>query len=60
MLLTEVLHVDESKTERYHIQRGGENAWKNCKYLGSLLDTEEVIKRRKGLSIDSSRLSNLF
>ena len=24
MLLTEGLHINESKTERYHIQRGGE------------------------------------
>ena len=40
MLLTEGFHVNESKTERYHIQRGGEDAWKKCKYLRSLLDTE--------------------
>ena len=45
MLLTKGLHVNESKTERYHIQRGGEDAWKKCKYLGSLRDTEEDIKR---------------
>ena len=53
MLLTEGLHLNESKTERYQIQGGGEDAWKKWKYLGSLLDTEEDIKRLKGLTIDS-------
>ena len=46
MLLTEELHVNESKTERYNILRSREDAWKKCKYLGSLLDTEEDIKRQ--------------
>ena len=54
MLLTEGLHANENKTERYHIQSGGD-AWKKCKYLRSLLDTEEGIKRRKGLTIDSCK-----
>ena len=45
MLLTEGLHVNESKTERYHIQKDGEDAWKKCKYLESLLHTEKDIKR---------------
>ena len=53
MLLTEGLHVNESKTERYHIQKDGEEAWRKCKYLGSLLYTEEDTKRRKGFTIDS-------
>ena len=55
VLLTEGLHINESKTERYHIQRGGKDAWKKCKYLGSLLDTEEDIKRRKELTINSCK-----
>ena len=29
-----------------------EDPWKKCKYLGLLLDTEEDIKRRKGLTIN--------
>ena len=53
MLLTKGLHVNGSKTEKYHIQRSGEDAWKKCKCLGSLLDTDEDIKREKGLIIDS-------
>ena len=53
MLLTKGLHVNGSKTEKYHIQRSGEDAWKKCKYLGSLLDTDKDIKREKGLIIDS-------
>ena len=57
MFLTEGLQINESKTERYHIQRGGEDAWKKCKYLGSLLDTEEDIKREKGLTTDSYKRS---
>ena len=57
MFLTEGLQINESKTERYHIQRGGEDAWKKCKYLGSLLDTEEDIKREKGLTTDSYKTS---
>ena len=53
MLLTKGLHVNGSKTEKYHIQRSGEDAWKKCKYLGSLLFTDKDIKREKGLIIDS-------
>ena len=39
--------------------RGGEDAWKKGKYLGSTLDTEEDIKRRKGQLIHT-RNSNLL
>ena len=52
MLFIEGLHVNESKTERYHIQKG-EDVWKKCKYLASLINTEKNIKRRKGLTTDS-------
>ena len=47
LFFTEGLYVNESKIERYQIQRGAEDAWKKCKYFGSLLDTEEDIKRQK-------------
>ena len=40
------LQLNESKMEEYEIKRGGEEKWKKCKYLGSLLDTEEDIQRR--------------
>ena len=53
MLLTEGLQIRENKTERYHIQRGGEDTWKKCKYLGSLFDTEADIKRKNKLKSDS-------
>ncbi len=45
------LFVNEGKTEEYHITRGGEESWKKCTYLGSNLDTEQDIKRRKSLAI---------
>ena len=32
--------------------------WKDCKLLGSKLDTEKDINRRKGLTIDSMRIMN--
>ena len=41
------LFVNESKTEEYHITRGGDEKWKTCKCLGSLLDTDKDITRRK-------------
>ncbi len=44
---------NKSKTERFHINRNGESAWKKCKYLGSLFDNEKDIKRRKWLALDS-------
>ena len=45
------LTINESKSEYYEITRKGNEDWKKCKYLGSLLDTEKDIKRRKGLAI---------
>jgi hypothetical protein len=45
------LIVNESKTEQYVIKRNGETNWEKCKYLGTLLDTAEDIKRRKRLAI---------
>ena len=45
------LHINDTKTEEYKIQRKGNVDWKKCKLLGSLLDTENDIKRRKGLAI---------
>ena len=43
-------HVNKTKTEEYTIKRNGQTDWKRCKYLGSLLDTEDI-KRRKALAI---------
>jgi hypothetical protein len=44
------LNVNQEKTEVYNIKRKGNENWKKCKYLGSLLDTEEDIKRRTQLA----------
>ena len=55
------VQINESKTEEYEIKRGGEENWKKCKYLGSLLDTQEDIKRRKVLATDSYyQLKHIF
>ena len=32
---------NQSKTERYHIKKGGNESWKKCKHVGSLLGTTE-------------------
>ncbi len=47
------LKVNNDKTEEYKISSNGDPAWKKCKLLGSLLDSEEDIKRRKGLAINT-------
>ena len=47
------LNINEDKTEEYEVTRKGSEEWKKCKYLGSLLDTEEDIKRRKCLAMDA-------
>ena len=47
------LKVNHSKTEKYCIKRQGQEDWKECKYLGTILDTEKDIKRRKGLAISA-------
>ena len=51
------LTINETKTEEYTItnNKNCDNLWKSCKLLGSLLDTDNDIKRRKGLAIDTAR-----
>ena len=41
------LQINESKMEKCYIEQKGNEAWKECKILGSLLDTEKDINRRK-------------
>ena len=49
-----------SKREQYSVPSEDGN-WKKCKCLGSLLDTEEDISRRKGLTEDGMRnLEKIF
>ena len=46
------LTINASKTEEYTINHASrEGAWKTCKYLGSLLDTDKDIERRKRLAL---------
>ena len=52
------LVINESKTEEYEIIRQGNEKWKKCKLLGSLLDTEKDINRRKSLAIDAFKTLN--
>ena len=41
------LIMNKEKTEEFTIKKNREETWKKCKLLGTLLDTEEDIKRRK-------------
>ena len=50
------LIMNEEKTEEFTIKRNGEETWKKCKLLGTLLDTEEDIKQRKILAINVMNL----
>ena len=53
--------VCTAKTEDYEIIRKGNEKWKKCKLLGSLLDTEKDINRRKILAMDAFKtLNNIF
>ena len=47
------LLVNESKTEKYTVERNGSDQWKVCKYVESLPDTQQDIKRRKSLANQS-------
>ena len=41
------LKINESKTEEYTVKRANcDNRWRDCKLPGSLLDTQNDIKRR--------------
>ena len=46
---------NSSKREEYEVSRESNEAWKKCKYLGSLLDTEKDIERRKILALDAMK-----
>ena len=51
------LHVNEHKTEEYTVPDAtpirGEDPWRKCKLLGSLLDTKEDIQWRKMITIST-------
>ena len=44
--------MNEQKTEEFTIKRNGKETWKKYKLLGTLLDTEEDVKRRKVLAMN--------
>ena len=52
------LKVNVSKTEEYGVKRKGDEKWKQCKFLGTQLDTERELKCRKGLTISALRNLN--
>ena len=55
------LSINIDKTETFEIKRSGNEEWKNCKLLGSLLDTENDIQRRKGLAVAAiNTMKNMF
>lgn len=61
ILTNRELKVNTSKTEEYTIERNGDESWRQCKFLGTKLDTNNEIKRRKGLAIDAIRtLKSIF
>ena len=47
------LLVNEDKTGDYCIQKTGDQSWKKCRLLGSLLGNKEDINRRKQLACET-------
>ena len=45
--------INPDKTEKFKISINSDEKWKKCKYLGSLLGTDEDISRRKQLAMVS-------
>ena len=56
------LKIKESKTEEYIIKRANrDNHRRHCKLLGSLLDTQNDIKKRTIIAINAAnKLKHLF
>ena len=55
------LRINESKTEGYSIEQKGNEAWKECNVLGSILGTEKGINRERVLAIGAYKtLSNIL
>ena len=44
------LCINTDKTEEYEVSRKGNDEWKKCKLVGSLMDTTCDINRRRGLA----------
>ncbi len=41
---TRNLQINGTNIEEFDIEREGDELWKKCKYVGSLIDTEKNIK----------------
>ena len=55
------LKINNTKTEKYSISRNGDPSWSKCKYVGSLLGTNDDINRRIGMTNYAfNNLSNIF
>ena len=55
------LKINNTKTEKFSISRNGDDSWLKCKYVGSLLGTNEDINRRIGITNSAfNTLSNIF
>lgn len=51
LLIERNLFINKSKSEEYVITTTTNTDWHNCRYVGSILDTEKDIKRRKRLAM---------
>lgn len=61
VLIRRNLKVNEAKTEKFEVKSGGDEGWRNCKYLGSKLGTDEDIKNRKSLTVAAyTKLRHIF
>jgi len=55
------LNINEGKTEEFKIGRLESNEWKDCKLLGSKIDTQKDIERRKGIAIGTmNEMKHIF
>ena len=53
------LKINKAKTEEYLVKKNGPEDWKKCKILGSLIDTNEDIKRRKQLTNNAMKKTHI-
>ena len=61
-LIKRDLQINTTKTENFHISRKNcDHLWKKCKYLGTILNTENDLVRRKTLAITAANsLTHIF
>ena len=51
------LLINNDKTEEYHVKRENDK-WKECKLLGTIIDTEKDINSRNILALDAYKILN--